>query len=1018
MEEDSGQAAAADLTSQQQILYDTARALAESPTLEDASPRMIEAVCNALGWQSGAIWEVDRARKILRCAGTWHAPGLAFDEFTRASMTSTFPRGIGLPGRVWESREPAWIPDVTRDDNFPRAGAAERVGLHAAFALPVMDGRRVQGVLEFFSRDIREPSPDLLAMMTAICSQIGWFIERKRASDDLDRFFKLSPDLFCVATFDGFLVRVNPAWQTLLGLSEAELRSTPFMDLMHPDDRGPSADAVSTLATGAQLIDFENRYRTKDGLYKWVQWFAAPFVKQGLIYAVGRDITERKAAEDAQRRYASELESARSRAEAATVAKGEFLANMSHEIRTPMNAIIGMTDLALQTKLTPRQREYLRTARESAESLMSLIDDILDVSKIEARRLTLEHVPFAVRDTIEDSVKLLAPRADQKGLELSCRIAPDVPVTLVGDPGRLRQILLNLVSNAVKFTDTGEIGVDVTVAERNNRPHARDVMLRCTVRDTGIGIPEDKRWEIFGAFVQADASTTRRFGGTGLGLTISSQLVEMMGGRIWLESQPGVGSQFHFVVRFDVHEHVDTSPAPQFDLRTIRALVVDDNATNRRILAEILESWQMAATGAATAGEALQALRDAVDAGQPFHLVLTDALMPDVDGYTLAEQIVADHRLNAIKIMLLTSAGSAALRGRRAAIFAATLVKPVKQSELLDAIVTAFAAPDMAAQLARAKPPRRSRRAARVLRVLVAEDNPTNQKLVSALLDQHGHHVSIVNNGRLAVERAAQEPFDIILMDVQMPEMSGLEATAAIRDAERHTGRHIPIVALTARAMAGDREQCLAAGMDAYVSKPVRADELFSTMEAITGSTPAALLDTANPGQPRAASRDLAAGPGARRIGRSLRAAGRICRTIRSRERSDRRVSCRRARDADSPQRGGAGIECRGTGRSRSRHQGLGRAVLAGRGLRARTRPGTARARRRCLSRRSRVRGARAKLVSSDDRAPQSPRHFVTSDESAPTRFRRISTRAECVSAIAAIDATAYLFATDQSRRV
>ena len=840
MDEHTGRADAARLSSQQQILYETAHALAESPTLEEASPRMIEAVCNVLGWQCGAIWEVDRARKLLRCAGTWHTPGLAIEEFTRATVMSTFERGIGLPGRVWKHREPAWIPDVTCDDNFPRAPAAERVGLHTAFALPIMQGRRVQGVLEFFSRDIREPSPDRLAMMTTICSQIGMFIERKRASDDLDRFFKLSPDLFCVATFDGYLMRVNPAWQTLLGLSEQELRSTPFMDLMHPDDRGPSAEAVSTLATGAQLIDFENRYRTKDGSYKWVQWFAAPFLKQGLIYAVGRDITERKAAEDARRRYAAELEVARTRAESATVAKGEFLANMSHEIRTPMNAIIGMTDLALQTKLTPRQREYLLTARESAEALMTIIDDILDVSKIEARRLTLEHVPFAVRDTIEDSVKLLAPRADQKGLELSCRIAPDVPATLVGDPGRLRQILLNLVSNAVKFTDTGEIGVEVTVAERDADARARDVMLRCTVRDTGIGIPENKRWEIFGAFVQADASTTRRFGGTGLGLTISSQLVEMMGGRLWLESQPGAGSQFHFVVRLDVHEHVDTSPPPPFDLRTIRALVVDDNATNRRILAEILESWQMAATGVATAGEALHALHAAVEASQPFHLILTDALMPDVDGYTLAEQIVADHRLNAIKIVLLTSAGSPALRGRRAAMFAATLVKPVKQSELLDAIVTAFAAPETAARPARAKPPRRSRRAARVLRVLVAEDNPTNQKLVSALLDQHGHHVSIVNNGRLAVERAAQEPFDIILMDVQMPEMSGLEATAAIRAAERHTGGHIPIVALTARAMAGDREQCLAAGMDAYVSKPVQADELFSTLEAITGSKPTA----------------------------------------------------------------------------------------------------------------------------------------------------------------------------------
>jgi two-component system, sensor histidine kinase and response regulator len=483
---------------------------------------------------------------------------------------------------------------------------------------------------------------------------------------------------------------------------------------------------------------------------------------------------------------------------------------------------------------------------------MTIIDDILDVSKIEAGRLTLEQVVFALRDTIEDSVKLLAPRADQKGLELSCRIAPDVPAALVGDPGRLRQILLNLVGNALKFTDKGEVGVDVAVADRT----ADHVSLHCTVRDTGVGIPEDKRWEIFGAFVQADASTTRRYGGTGLGLTISSQLVEMMGGRLWLESEPGVGSQFHFVVRLEVAEDGDAVPQPPFDVRTIRVLVVDDNATNRRILAEILESWQMSPTGVASAGDALHALVEAADAGRPFHLVLTDALMPGVDGYALAEQIVADSRLNAAKIMLLTSAASPALRGRRAAIFAATLLKPIKQSELLDAIVTAFAAPGVSARRRPAKAPRRSRRASQALRVLVAEDNPTNQKLVSALLGQHGHHVSIVGNGRLAVERAAQEPFDLILMDVQMPEMSGLEAAAAIREAERGTGRHIPIVALTARAMAGDREQCLAAGMDSYVSKPVRSDELFSAIEMMTAShrpdatssTPAAAADPTNTG--------------------------------------------------------------------------------------------------------------------------------------------------------------------------
>jgi CheY-like chemotaxis protein/HPt (histidine-containing phosphotransfer) domain-containing protein len=473
---------------------------------------------------------------------------------------------------------------------------------------------------------------------------------------------------------------------------------------------------------------------------------------------------------------------------------------------------------------------------------MTILDDILDVSKIEARRLTLEHVPFAVRDAIEDSVRLLAPRADQKGLELSCRIAPDVPPTLSGDPGRLRQILLNLVSNAIKFTDTGEVGVEVTVAERSDH----DVLLRCTVRDTGVGIPEDKQWQIFGAFVQADASTTRKYGGTGLGLTISSQLVELMGGRLWIESRPGAGSQFHFVVRLAVPDHAAETPLPDFDLRTIRALVVDDNATNRHILAEILESWQMSAVGVSAAADALATLRSAAQAGQPFQLLLADALMPEVDGLSLGAQVAADARINAVKMILLTSAGAPALKARQTSMFAATLGKPVKQSELLDAIVTAFAS-HASSRRPRAATPRRSKRAARALRVLVAEDNLTNQTLVAALLEQHGHQVTLVSNGRLAVERASQEPFDVILMDVQMPEMSGLEATAAIREAERDTGRRVPIVALTARAMAGDREQCLAAGMDAYVPKPIRADELFAAIDSLTASPAAAAPEAPAP---------------------------------------------------------------------------------------------------------------------------------------------------------------------------
>jgi PAS domain S-box-containing protein len=834
----------------QLVVYETITALVESASLIDAAPRMLSAICEALGWEYGAFWIVDLSTNVLRPIGSWHPSDLQFDEFESTSRKMTFVRGTGLPGRVWASGEPAWIPDVVYDTNFPRSPIAQRVGLHAAFGFPIRRGLEVLGVMEFFSREIREPDEELLGMLTTVGSQIGLFVDRKRAEEELDRLFTISLDLLCFVTMEGRFARVNPAWQRVLGFSQADIQGRHFQAFVHPDDHAASLGAMANLARGSTLSAFENRYRCKDGSYKWLEWTAAPLSDLGLVFAAGRDVSDRRRADEALKDYAhqmevahreqeenaerlaqlvKELEVAKRRAEDATVAKSEFLANMSHEIRTPMNAVIGMTDLALRTRLTKTQRDYLETVKSSAEALLSLINDILDFSKIEARRLALTHVSFDFRDTLEDAVRLLAPRAHEKNLELLCRISPDVPGALIGDPGRLRQIIINLVGNAIKFTDRGEVIVDAVLDHRANA----DVLLRFTVSDTGIGIAADKQWEIFGPFVQADASTTRRYGGTGLGLAISTQLVELMGGRIWLQSELGKGSAFHFAARFGVADTPVERPAQRADadLRDLRVLVVDDNATNRRILEEMVASWRMTPMSAASAAAALDALRGASQAGSPFQLVLTDALMPDVDGFGLARLIAKDNRLAGTKLIMLTSASlpDGPARARDAGI-SAYVTKPVKHSDLLEAIVALFNQPEEVTL----RPPGGGTRAPRVdrRRILVAEDNAVNRRLVVTLLRTRGHNVVVAENGRQAVARAARQHFDAILMDVQMPEMSGLEATAAIRDREKGTGGRVPIIAMTAHAMTGDRERCLDAGMDAHLPKPLRPEELFETLDA------------------------------------------------------------------------------------------------------------------------------------------------------------------------------------------
>jgi PAS domain S-box-containing protein len=811
-----------------------AKALVSASTIDEAIPKILEAICDSLGWEHGAYWTIDRAADVLRCSDLWSPPSIKFPEFDAVSRATTFPRGTGLPGRVWESGMPAWIPDVTKDVNFPRAGVASREGLHAAFGFPVLLRGDVQSVLEFFSREIRKPDEQLLSMLGAVGNQIGLYLDRRRAQDELDNFFGLSIDMLCIAGFDGYFKRVNPAWQRILGWTETELKSRPWIEFVHPDDRAATLAESAKVNDGGESLMFENRYLHKDGTWRWLVWTAAPRPAAQIAYAAARDITERKEADETLALLVRELEISKRKAEQATDAKSSFLANMSHEIRTPLNAILGMTSLTLGTRLTAEQHDYLTTVKSSAEALLDIVNDVLDFSKIEALRLELETAAFDVRDTVADAVKLLAHRAAEKGLELACDVAPDVPAVVLGDAGRLRQVLLNIAGNAVKFTTAGEVVVRVTIDD--GREADGRVALHFRVSDTGIGIPREKIAHVFQAFTQADASTTRRYGGTGLGLAIAQRLVELMNGRLWVESEEGKGSTFHFTAAFEPAPEALTpaSPAKPRELEGLRVLVVDDNATNRRIVVEMLTSWHMAPVAVADAKTALHLLQKAGPTPRRFHAVISDCQMPDVDGYMLARWIRQDSALRDLPFIMLTSIGShegpARLRKRG---ISAALTKPVKHSDLLDTFASLFAVvtrrePARTEAALAAKPPRR-------LKVLLAEDHAVNRKLVTTILKKRGHAVQAVEHGGAAVEaiETARSPFDVVIMDLQMPEMGGIEATRIIREREAGTTRHVPIVALTAHAMKGDRERCLAAGMDGYLSKPIDVNLLLATVERI-----------------------------------------------------------------------------------------------------------------------------------------------------------------------------------------
>jgi PAS domain S-box-containing protein len=794
----------------------------------------------------------------------WAAPGIT-PQINNLELQNFSWRKNGLQMWMEELREGRIGQGVVAE--LPQSARRHLEGqdIKSIIAVPIFVGETWWGFIGFDDcRSARRWSSVETEALRAAARTLGAALQRKEADETIRKANELvgavvraSP--VAIAALDaGQLVRMwNPAAERLFGWSAAEAVGRP-LPTIPPEDRNSYLSISGQAMRGESVSNVELRCKRKDGSWIDIQLSIAPIfdAHRQIVghLAILNDITERKRAEEKLKRYAADLEAARDvqekntrelttafeelgvakgRSEAANQAKSEFLANMSHEIRTPLNGILGMSELLLDTTLSAEQSEYLTMLKSSTDTLLTLVNDILDFSKIEARKITLDAIEFKLAESLGDTLKSLALRASQKRLELACSLSPQVPEYLIGDPGRLRQIILNLVGNAIKFTEKGEVVVQVEV-DSQNEDHA---MLHFSVRDTGIGIPPEKQKIIFGPFEQADASTTRRYGGTGLGLAITSHLVKLMGGRIWLESASGQGSTFHFTGQFGLGRSTGAASWAEFArLRNLPALVVDDNLTNRHILVEVLRRWKMIPTEADGGLRAQALLEQSKRARNPYAVILLDSQMEDMDGFTVAEIVKRDPELAGAVILMLTSGGQPgdAARCRQLGI-AAYLLKPVKQSELLEAILFA-----LGASPGPSSPPLVTRHSLREggkkLRILLAEDNPVNQALVMRLLEKRGHSVEVVPNGNKALEaleKASPTRFDLVLMDMLMPEMDGEECVARIRARENGSSSRIPIIALTAHAMKGDRERFLALGMDGYLPKPVRAQQLFETIEGL-----------------------------------------------------------------------------------------------------------------------------------------------------------------------------------------